>query len=476
MPRIFISHASADDATIDRLSDWLCEMGLEDHFVDHCHIAAGESWDAVLRREAARAEMLILYVSPDWLASDECFAEYRASFYGDKTVLPLLVDGLRAQDLAGRARERFDTLCSSVQGIPVGAMPPDGFTAEQIEAAVSRVTRAARVARRQRYLARGGLVAAVLVATLVTLGVTNAAYVGDLIAKWQVDRSFAPASGTDEVFLDCKHSDLCPEMIALPAAQYEIGYASDFDPNAWESPVQPVEIPAFAVSKFEVTKSQWRACYLSSKRETGETPRCKELVYSEATRDEPVESVSWNDAQAYVAWLNTRLTGATGGPYRLLSEAEWEYAARGGTVPRETYSWGNGRQGICDHANMLNHDMPVELDVRRPGFDCSGATIDNHVRLAPVGSYKPNAFGLYDTAGNVSEWVADCWHDSHAGRPAGIGSGPWLTDAPKDCDRVLKGGSWIGHIDLLRPSARVPLSPETLGFNIGFRVGRALPE
>lgn len=475
MPRIFISHASADDAAIDTLSDWLTTAGHGDHFVDHKHIGAGTSWDDALRKEAAGAEILILYVTPDWLASEECFAEYRSSFYGDRTVLPLLADAVRSHEFDGPARKRFDTLCASVQGIPVASMPPDGFTAEQIEAAIARVTRAARLARRDRVIARVGLISGVLMATVIALGVIFPTFVADLRAKWTVNRSFGSVTETDDgSFFDCNDPDLCPEMVRLPAAQYEIGYAVEDNHNPWEAPIQTVGIEPFAVSRFEITKSQWRACVLSTKHEKVESARCKELVYSEAVKDEPVESISWNDAQTYIAWLNSRLGDGTNGPYRLLSEAEWEYAARGGISARTAYSWGGGVKEGCSFANMLNAEMPASLDVRRRGLDCSGSRIANDVMLGTVGRYRPNAFGLHDTAGNVSEWVADCWHDSHGSRPAEIGAGPWITDAPESCDRVLKGGSWIGHLDLLRPSARVPLAPEVLGFNIGLRVARDL--
>lgn len=477
MPRVFVSHARADDAEIDTLSRWLTDKGYDDHVVDHRNIDGGGSWDAALRREASRAEMLLLYVTPAWLASEDCFAEYRASFYGDKTVLPLLTDGLRAQDLEGPARKRFDTLCASVQGIPVSALPPEGFTEEQIETAISRVARAARIARNQRILTYVGIAGIVLLSTVLVLAVTNAAYVGNVLAKWQVDRSFAASSQTDQPFRDCGAIDHCPEMVPLPAARYAVGHADNRnaqdDPElVSQAPITPVDIPGFAVSKFEITKAQWRACMLSTKYLDDETARCKELVYSEATKDEPVESISWHDAQAYISWLNAQLGQGESEPYRLLSEAEWEYAARGGVQPRTTFSWEGGRLEGCDHANVLNHKMPAELDVRRTGYDCTNATIKNHVLLSPVGSFKPNAFGLFDTAGNVSEWVADCWHESHEGRPVEIGAGAWVTEAPQSCNRVLKGGSWIGHIDLLRPAARVGLAPEVRGFNIGLRVAR----
>ncbi|MDA7425300.1 SUMF1/EgtB/PvdO family nonheme iron enzyme [Thalassococcus lentus] len=476
MPRIFISHRSTDDddKAVDILSGWLIEQGHKDHFIDHRDITGGTSWDEALRREASRADLMILYVTSSWLDSEECFAEYRSSFYGNKTVIPLLVDNPQAKDLTGSAKARFETLCASVQGIALSDPLPTGFTAEQIEKAITRVSNAAKVARRQRILARVGLVAAAFLLTVVGLGLAFPSFVADMIAKRQVDRSFATTMQTDQGFLDCDDHSRCPEMVPLPAAQYEIGYVEDFAPNDWEGPPTPVEIPAFAVSMTEITKEQWHACVLSTRQADEGAPRCKELVYSEAFKNEPVETISWHDTQDYIAWLNLRVSGSTEGPYRLLSEAEWEYAARGGVQPRTVFSWGPGMKGACQHANLLNPDMPASLDVRRRGHDCTGQKPENDKLLSEVATYNSNAFGLYDTAGNVSEWVADCWHGSHRDRPDNIGAGPWVSDAPRNCDRVLKGGSWIGDIDLLRPAARVPLAPDVLGYNIGMRVARDL--
>lgn len=487
MPRIFISHASVDDAQVDQLADWLAAEGLGEVFVDHRHIAPGTSWDAALRREAARAELLILYVTPAWLASEECFAEYRASFYGDRTVVPLLSGAVRDAAPEGQAARRYETLCASVQGIPVDGLPPEGFVAEQVRAATRRVAKARRAARRLRATALAGGAALILMATVATLAITNATYVGEVLAKRHVDGTFVRATSTDAAFHDCAGPEVCPEMIPLPAMSYAIGHADGVDPREdpdllSQAPIVAIDVPRFAISRFEVTKAQWHACAISTRHLEDETGRCRNLIYSEERAEEPVESVSWEDAQAYIGWLNDRLGNAEG-PYRLPSEAEWEYAARGGVTPRTTYSWGPGlgvprgaTSGLaCDHANMLNATMPAELDVRRRGLDCSGARKPDYVQLAPVGSYDPNAFGLYDTAGNVSEWVADCWHDSHAGRPAAIGAGPWIGDAPERCLRIVKGGSWIGFLDLMRPAARVPLPVTVRGFNIGLRVARDLP-
>ena len=258
MPRIFISHASEDDADVDKLADWLAAVGYDHVFVDHRHIPPGTSWNSTLQKEAARADLLILHVTPAWLASEECFAEYRASYYGNRTVIPLLTKAMSDAELTGPSKKRFDTLSASVQLLPIQTLPPEGFVADQIEAAIARVAQARHIARRQRALAIGGGATLVLLATVATLAVTNAAYVGELLAKANIDRSFELASRTDEAFRDCDDASLCPEMVALPAASYAIGHADGLDPRedaglASQAPITNLDIPAFAISRFEVT-------------------------------------------------------------------------------------------------------------------------------------------------------------------------------------------------------------------------------
>jgi formylglycine-generating enzyme required for sulfatase activity len=154
--------------------------------------------------------------------------------------------------------------------------------------------------------------------------------------------------------------------------------------------------------------------------------------------------VSWDDAKAYVAWLSRK----TGKAYRLPSEAEWEYAARGGT--RTRFWWGD--------------------DVGRNNANCEscGSRWDKE-RAAPVGSFAPSAFGLHDMHGNVEEWVEDCWNDDHRGAPT---DGAARTGG--DCwKRVLRGGSYYDPPGELRSAHRRAGSIEVRAFTIGFRVARS---
>ena len=169
--------------------------------------------------------------------------------------------------------------------------------------------------------------------------------------------------------------------------------------------------------------------------------------------------MSWEDAQAYVGWLSRE----SGAEYRLLSEAEWEYAARGGTETARY--WGEGETEQCRHANGADAAAKQKYH-RWTVVECD----DGHVHTAPVGSYTRNGFGLSDVLGNVGEWVEDCWNDSYAGAPAD--GTAWKQG---NCYyRVLRGGSWINDPRNRRSANRHWSTTGDRGSNVGFRVARSL--
>ena len=162
----------------------------------------------------------------------------------------------------------------------------------------------------------------------------------------------------------------------------------------------------------------------------------------------PAINVSWEDAETYVGWLS-RITGKS---YRLLSEAEYEYAARAGTETK--YPWGDDI--------MVNGRAMANCDGCGSQRDSNGTT--------PVGSFPANAYGLYDMVGNVREWTDDCWNDSYQGAPAD--GSPWRSG---DCSaRIVRGGSWDDHPPSIRSAARLWVSTAGRNFNLGFRVARTL--
>ncbi len=238
-------------------------------------------------------------------------------------------------------------------------------------------------------------------------------------------RLLKPGAGKTEWFKDCAH---CPEMVVVPAGSFQMGSK---DGHKAETPVHTVTIAKpFSVGRFEVTFAEWDACVAAGD--------CKHKPADKGwgRGRRPVINVSWKDAKQYVAWLSK----TTGKRYRLLSEAEWEYAARAGTTTRSTTS-------MAGLMRVINVGKTVE-----------------------VGSLKPNAFGLYDMHGNVWEWTADCWQKSYAGAP-GDGS-PWTTG---DCrGRVLRWGAWfISRNDRRSTNRGWSGSVDRKSFG-GFRIARTL--
>jgi formylglycine-generating enzyme required for sulfatase activity len=256
-------------------------------------------------------------------------------------------------------------------------------------------------------------------------------------APTQADES---ALKPGESFKDC--TSHCPEMVVVSPGSFAMGSTADqagYQPS--EEPQHNVSIAKpFAVSKFEVTFAEWDACAADD--------NCIPHVSDEGWgRDlQPVINVSWNDAQRYVTWLS-RISGKT---YRLLTEAEYEYAARAGT--QAAYPWGE--------------------EIGRNNADCAGCGSRwDLAQPAPVGSFAPNRFGLYDMVGNVWEWVEDCVHEDYTGAPPD--GSAWMIDG--NCsEHRLRGGSWASFADEVR-SANHSRGRTNERMNIiGFRVGRTI--
>lgn len=273
-------------------------------------------------------------------------------------------------------------------------------------------------------------------------------------------------------FRDCVE---CPEMIVIPAGDFVLGSpAKEEGRFNSEGPQQRISFSnQIAFGKFEVTRGEFAAFA----RESGFSASGTCIVWNEAkkvaeanetsnwrnpgiaqTDRHPVVCVSWTDAKAYVSWL----TKKTGKPYRLPSEAEWEYAARAGTTTR--YFWGNDEDGGCQFANGADASSK---EIGQPDWSYMRCA-DGHKYTAPVGSFAANRFGLHDMAGNVWEWVEDCWNASYANRSAD--GRPWLAG---QCNlRVGRGGSWFYGPRYLRSATRTSGGLEFRGVSLGFRVVR----
>jgi formylglycine-generating enzyme required for sulfatase activity len=238
-------------------------------------------------------------------------------------------------------------------------------------------------------------------------------------------------------FKECPNG--CPAMIVIPAGKFMMGSPGDEpDRYAAEGPLHEVTIAKFAVSKFEVTFDEWDACASAA--------ACPRAPDGWGRGAMPVINVSWRDAKQYVGWLSQ----LTGKEYRLLTEAEWEYAARAGTST--PYSWGKD---------------PTSGDANCDGC---GSPWDRK-QTAPVGSFKPNAFGLFDVHGNVWEWVEDSWHDRYDDAPRD--GSAWLESADPSL-RVARGGSWRNEREFVRAAVRVKRNINVRFDTLGFRVARTL--
>jgi formylglycine-generating enzyme required for sulfatase activity len=257
----------------------------------------------------------------------------------------------------------------------------------------------------------------------------------------QVDlnRTYQHAAGFSDELSSAQESRLPfePEMVLIPPGKFLMG-SNEGDSD--EQPIHEVTIAyTFEISKYEVTFKEYDVFANATKRDLPTDSGWWRGNY-------PVIDVSFNDAQAYVKWLSDK----TGKKYRLPTEAEWEYAARAGM--QTSYWWGDGIGK--NNANC---------------YSC-GSQWDRK-QTAPVGSFKPNPFGLHDTAGNVWEWVEDCWHDNYQGAPTD--GSVWKEANNGDCSlRVIRGGWWSSYPRDLRTAVRRSDSPGTPNNFAGFRIAR----
>jgi formylglycine-generating enzyme required for sulfatase activity len=249
----------------------------------------------------------------------------------------------------------------------------------------------------------------------------------------------APGAVTE--FKDCAS---CPHMVVVPAGEFTMG-SPPAEQQAEAQHRVTIAVP-FAVSKFEITFDDWNACVSD-----GGCDNARPNDEGWGRGRHPVIHMSFDLAKTYVTWLS-RKTGKT---YRLLTEAEWEYAARAGTTT--TFAFGDSLS-----PGSANYNAST---------DGSGPSEENRQKTMPVGSFPPNAFGLHDMHGNVSEWVEDCFHNDYTAKAPTDGSA-WVEG---NCTgRVLRGGSWEDSDAELRSAARVGEYRYNSSYVDGFRIARSL--
>jgi formylglycine-generating enzyme required for sulfatase activity len=293
----------------------------------------------------------------------------------------------------------------------------------------------------------------------------------------------ARAQSTAE-FRDCL---TCPIMVPIPPGEFIMGSdrteqmrADEIRP---EGPIRRVTIARpFAAGKYEVTNAEFAAfvgttdyvatqtCQVMGSPAYVAGKSWRDPGYERPPRDdEPVVCVTWRDAKAYAGWL----ARATGKPYRLLTEAEWEYVGHGGT--QATYPWGEDEARACEHGNVYDAQGRNDPRLARDGAGLSRQMApcdDGYQQVAPVGRFKANIYGLHDTVGNVFEWVEDCSLALYPPAPLD-GSAVQVEGA---CDkRAIRGGSWRTRLSRQRPTFRGRDPELTSSAIFGFRVARDLP-
>lgn len=230
-----------------------------------------------------------------------------------------------------------------------------------------------------------------------------------------------------QVFSDCEQ---CPEMAVMPKGEIQAeSEQTEPDQKSNENSYTDLDLDPFAIGVYEVTVGQWKACV--------DAGHCDKIGYHVLLKDtQPAASITWDQAVQYTGWLSA----TTGKYYRLPTEAEWEYAERAGT--QTTYITG---QSLSD------------------GFgNYSGAGNKNSV---PIGSFSPNAFGLYDMLGNLSEWTQDCYSNQ-------IGTGRYIEDTCEQ--RAVRGCDFASHKDDCRSDFRFPYPSYSDSVRLGFRVAASL--
>jgi formylglycine-generating enzyme required for sulfatase activity len=279
-----------------------------------------------------------------------------------------------------------------------------------------------------------------------------------LIVSSCIAHAEAPAHRAGAVFKDCES---CPEMLVIPAGSFQMGSpASEIGRHPDEGPQHMVTFKQpFAISRHHILAEEYAAFVketgmLIGDGDTRPGRECKagKPRYPQGPR-QPAVCIDYSETLAYISWLSKK----TGKPYRLLSEAEFEYAAKAGSTTPFPFAFDDPDAYTIDkHANTYGE-------------------ADGHRYTSPAAAFPPNAFGAYDMHGNVSDRVADCQHDNYIGAPSD--GSAWLdADKDKPCTlRRMRGNDWIEPPVWSRSSNRNDVYDETRGDWLGFRVAVSLP-
>jgi formylglycine-generating enzyme required for sulfatase activity len=510
--RVFISYSRKDMVFADKLEAALKERGFE-VLIDRQEIYAFEDWWKRIEALIGRADTVVFVLSPDAVKSDVALKEVAYAASLNKRFAPIvsrrvedcavpealrrlnfiffddperfgdsankLTEALRTDIRWIREHTRFGEAAREwlAAGRPNSLLlrPPTLDVAEywmgtrpegapeltsEIQTFVADSRKAAQSSQRLRRIALGSIIGLMMAVILGLVGWINQSYIADQWRWWSVTRPYAAAQVWPHVltvaqeqalkpgqsFKECAQD--CPEMVVVPAGRFAMGSPmtdrkgfTDEIPQHWVTIAKP-----FAVSKNELTFADWDACVAG-----GGCNGYKPNDNGWGAGQQPVINVDVGDAQAYVAWLSL----VTGRTYRLLSEAEYEYAARATTTTE--YPWGD--------------DIKLDGQVMANCDGC-GSRWDSR-QTAPVASFPPNKFGLYDMIGNVFEWTGDCFHKNYNSAPPD--GSTWLAGNGGDCaNHVIRGGAFGSTSDNLRSASRGLATNDDRVMAIGFRVARTL--
>jgi formylglycine-generating enzyme required for sulfatase activity len=480
--RAFISYSQKDKPEARRLQRWLetwrTPVGLEPapdstrrlgkFFRDDEDMSAAADIGATVRGAIDEAESLIVLCSPQAAHSKWVNAEinhFRRTERAGKVFAVII----RGTPNSGDPKTECFPL--ALQAVPdaanLNAMPIEPLALDMRREGRARVC--ARLAaglldvrfddlwQRERRRRRATLIWSALLAVIL-LSVGAALVFQDELrpAFVQYTRYWGRAKSAEAVaampdlaaFQDCTpHSNDCPVMVIVPGGRFQMGASdSGLRVRDTELPLHEAAVGRFAVSRYEITFAQWQACVDAGGCRSNPTP--SDFGWGRGNR--PVVNITWENAREYVQWLS-RMTGQS---YRLLSEAQWEYAARAPRWPADhtKFPWGDQPPPLCDPR--------VPSGVRFA--DCGQGT-------SPVGSFQPNRFGLYDVVGNVWEWVEDC--SSANLRPT---TGAAIEVAGECQLRIFRGGGWDNRDYVLPLSTRQPEDPSNEDNDLGLRVARIL--
>ncbi len=393
---IFLSYASEDIEKSKRLATALEKQGWS-VFWDRSTLLAGQDFEDVIEQAIDQSACMIVGWSTaskksDWVKGEANIGRER------RILVPILFETIN-QPIAFRGfhAENFSAWNGEIES--------DEFS--KLTSAVERLAGPGKT---------GGAETSVAHTTAKTA----------VAPRKQVKSGLKTSTASDDTFIE-------PEMVEIPAGRFHMGG----NKRSSKQPIHQVNIAKpFSVAKYPVTFEQYE---LYVKANDLDLP--SDEGWGQGKR--PVININWDDAQAYAKWLSDK----AGKPYRLPSEAEWEYAARAGTI--SDYYW-DDEENVEDYA----------------WFD-----ENSNDKTHPVGQKKPNAFGLYDMSGNVWEWVQDCWHESYEKAPDD--GSPWLEKNGGDCSlRVLRGGSWLGEPSHLRSALRIGYDPDSRDYFHGFRLAQ----